>query len=302
MIEDMTKEQLTEKLEEMRKRISELELTDTKRKRAEERLRESEERFKQVAQSAGEWIWEVNADGLYTYSSPVVEKILGYKPEEIVGKKHFYDFFAPDVREELKKAAFDVFSTKEPFNNFFNPNIHNNGNRVILETSGLPILDENGNLVGYRGADTDVTKRKQVEAALIESEEKYRLLVDNFDGSITLYDSDGCLQLINITGAENLGGTPKEFLGKSLYELYPDKAAVLMERNRQVIESGRGGDFEDVFDLPSGKRWFLSNLQPVKDASGKAHAVQIVSYDITDFVKALKSNIRAEQVHEPTVP
>ncbi|MCK4316068.1 MAG: PAS domain S-box protein, partial [Anaerolineae bacterium] len=77
----------------------------TERKQAEEALRENEERFQQVAENAQEWIWEVDVHGLYTYASPIVEKILGYKPEEVVGKKHFYDLFHPEDREELKKAA-----------------------------------------------------------------------------------------------------------------------------------------------------------------------------------------------------
>ncbi len=62
--------------------------------------KKAEERFKQVAESAGEWIWEVDRNGLYTYSNHVVEKILGYTPEEIVGKKHFYDFFEPGIMKQ----------------------------------------------------------------------------------------------------------------------------------------------------------------------------------------------------------
>ncbi|MBU1152641.1 PAS domain S-box protein [bacterium] len=135
-----------------------------------EKLAESEERFSQVAESADEWIWEVNADGLYTYASPIVEKILGYKPEEIVGKKHFYDFFAPNIRVEFKKAAMDAFDRKETFTGFVNPNVHKNGNLVILKTSGLPILDEKGILLGYRGADADITEQKQMEEKIIKAE------------------------------------------------------------------------------------------------------------------------------------
>ncbi|MCX6601318.1 MAG: PAS domain S-box protein, partial [bacterium] len=77
----------------------------TERVRIQEALRESEERFRQVAESAGEWIWEVDAQGLYTYSNAVVEKILGYTPQEIVGKVHFYELFTPEVRDEFKAAA-----------------------------------------------------------------------------------------------------------------------------------------------------------------------------------------------------
>jgi PAS domain S-box-containing protein len=138
----------------------------TVRKKAEDALRKSDERFKQVAQSAGDWIWEVNPDGLYTYSSPVAEKVLGYKTEEIVGKKHFYDFFTPETREPLRKAAFEVFNRKESFTGFVNAVIHKNGDTIILETTGTPVLDDEGNLCGYRGADRDITERKNAEKAL----------------------------------------------------------------------------------------------------------------------------------------
>src|SRR3972149_11272347 len=74
--------------------------------------KKAEERFKQVAENSGEWIWEVDANGLYTYVSHAVEKILGFTPEEIIGKKHFYDLLTPDVRMELKKTAFEVFHRK----------------------------------------------------------------------------------------------------------------------------------------------------------------------------------------------
>ncbi|MBW1743237.1 MAG: PAS domain-containing protein, partial [Deltaproteobacteria bacterium] len=65
-------------------------------RQASEALRESEERFQQVADNAEEWIWEIDPNGLYTYTNSIVEKILGYKPAELIGKKHFYDIFYPD--------------------------------------------------------------------------------------------------------------------------------------------------------------------------------------------------------------
>ena len=77
----------------------------SERKRAEEALRISENRFRQVAELVSDFVWEVDANGLYTYTSPSVEKILGYSAGEIVGKMHFYDLFAPDMREQLRDAA-----------------------------------------------------------------------------------------------------------------------------------------------------------------------------------------------------
>ncbi len=108
----------------------------TERARAEEALSRSEERFRQIAENEGDFIWEVDADGLYTYANPVVEKILGYRPEELVGKLHFYDLFSPDIRVELKEGAMAAFAAKASFQAFVNPNLRKDGARVILETSG----------------------------------------------------------------------------------------------------------------------------------------------------------------------
>lgn len=138
------------------------------RLQVEKELIESENRFRQVAENAQEWIWEIDTHGMYTYSSPVVKTLLGYTPEEVVGKKHYFDFFVPEKREELKKAALDVFSKKEKFWNFENYNVHKNGNVVIFSTSGSPVFDKDGNLTGYRGVDEDITERKNAENALIE--------------------------------------------------------------------------------------------------------------------------------------
>jgi PAS domain S-box-containing protein len=135
----------------------------TERKRTEEALRMSEERFRQVAETVSDFIWEVDVDGLYTYASPSVEKILGYTSDELVGKMHFYDLFVPEIREQLKTAAFEVFETKQRFQAFPNDSISKSGSIVYLETSGVPVMDETGQLLGYRGADTDITDRRQAE-------------------------------------------------------------------------------------------------------------------------------------------
>ncbi len=142
----------------------------TERKLAEDALRQSEERFRQIAESTEEWIWEVNSDGLYTYVSHVVEKILGYKPEEVVGKKHFYDFFPYDKREQMKKEVFEGFAAKRTFTKYVNLNVHKNGSRILLETSGLPILDSRGDLLGYRGVDTDITEHQKLEAQYLHAQ------------------------------------------------------------------------------------------------------------------------------------
>ena len=145
----------------------------TEYSKAEEALRESEKRFRDIAENSLEWIWEVDSKGKYIYTSPVVEKVLGYTPEEIL-KKHFYELFHPEDREELKSAAFKMFAKRQPFRKFINRNVHKNGRVVWFSTSGVPMLDEKGKLAGYRGADIDITERRKVDETLKESEKNMR--------------------------------------------------------------------------------------------------------------------------------
>jgi two-component system, LuxR family, sensor kinase FixL len=135
----------------------------SERKRADEALRASEERFRQVAELVSDFVWEVDRNGLYTYTSSSVEKILEYTPEELVGKMHFYDLFASDEREKLRDGAFQTFAKLQYFQSFPNSNITKTGKIVHMETSGMPILDEVGRLLGYRGIDVDVTEKRKVE-------------------------------------------------------------------------------------------------------------------------------------------
>ena len=232
----------------------------TERKKLNDALRKSEERFKQVTESAGEWIWEVDTDGLYTFTSPAVEKILGYKPDEIVGRMHFYDFFVPEEKEALKKIAIETFTGKRAFRGFINQNLHKNGNRVILETSGVPCLDEQGRLIGYRGADTDITERRMAEEALQKSEERYRHLVDKTDTGFVVVDDQGIVIEANepymrLIGAEKL----EEITGHSVIEWTAPEA---QESNAAAValcaRQGFIQDFETIYTHRNGSRLHIN--------------------------------------------
>jgi PAS domain S-box-containing protein len=228
----------------------------TVRKKAEAALRKSEERFKQVAENAGEWIWEVNAEGLYTYSNPIVEEILGYKPEEIVRKKYFYDFFAPDVKEELKKAALNAFAAKESFKGFINPNVHKNGNAVILETNGSQVVDDEGKLCGYRGADIDITERKKAEEKqaqlLKELENANRELKDlvyiaSHDLKTPLRGITTLAEWLSTDYADKLGEQGKEQIGLLLRRA--KRMHNLIEGILQYSKIGRVKESQAVMNL-----------------------------------------------------
>jgi len=148
--------------------IDQLSRLITERKRAEEALRRSEQKFKDLTEVTTDWVWAVDAQGVYTYASPKIKDLLGYEVSEVVGKTPF-DLMPEEEAEKIRKFFNAKVINKEPFYGMENVNRHKNGHLVVLETNGIPILDEKGQLKGYRGIDRVITERKRVE------EEKKRL-------------------------------------------------------------------------------------------------------------------------------
>lgn len=143
----------------------------TERKNAEAAIRESEEKFRSLVEATSDWIWEVDTDGIYTYASPQVKDLLGYRPEEVLGRKPF-DFMPPDESARIREKFFAFVRDHKAFAGIENVNIREDGRRVVLETSAVPRLDAGGNLRGYRGIDRDITDRKRAEEALKRSHDE----------------------------------------------------------------------------------------------------------------------------------
>jgi len=232
----------------------------SKRKAVRKTLQESEERFRQIAESSGEFIWEVDVNGLYTYANPVVEEILGYRPDELIGKKYFYDFFHPDVRDALKKAAFEVFAQKKVFRTFINPNLHKNGNTVIFETSGLPIIDNRGDLLGYRGSDRDISERKKAEVTLWESQERYRALVDNAVLGIAVMDTNYRIIMVNSRFADLFKKSAGDFVGKYCFREFEKREAVCPHcPGKRAMVSGKTEEVETQGVRDDGSSIYVHN-------------------------------------------
>jgi PAS domain S-box-containing protein/putative nucleotidyltransferase with HDIG domain len=143
----------------------------TERKKSEEALRASEERFRGLVETTSDWVWEVDRKGVYTYASPKVSRVLGYDSQELLGKTPF-DFMPQ--REARRVAAIfnSVVAKQEPFAFLENVCRHKNGHPVVLETSGVPFFAPDGTLLGYRGIDRDITERKRVGKQLEQSLER----------------------------------------------------------------------------------------------------------------------------------
>jgi PAS domain S-box-containing protein len=137
----------------------------TDRKEMERALRESEQRFRSLVETTSDWVWEVNEKGVYTYASPKVKELLGYDPGEVIGKKPF-DFMPLEVADRMSQLFKGIVTSRKPFTRLENTNVHKDGHLVVLETSGVPILEKDGKFAGYRGIDRDITERKRAEEDL----------------------------------------------------------------------------------------------------------------------------------------
>ena len=144
------------------------------REREARARRESEQRFGQMAAITGEWLWEQDQEGRFMYSNSAVKEILGYEPEEILGR-YYFDLFTPVERTRVTEAAYSVDSLTR-FVRLLNRYQHKDGHEVIAESTGIPLRGAGGNIVKWRGVDRDITVHKWFENALRQSEERVRIM------------------------------------------------------------------------------------------------------------------------------
>ena len=186
--------------------------------------RKSEGGFRYLLETISDWIWEIDAEGTYTYSSPTVTKLLGYAVSEIIGKKPF-DLMPPAEAERIA-AIFNQYRKKrQPFVGLQNWNIHKNGKKVLLETSGVPYYDSKGRFDGFCGIDRDIGERKIALEELNLSEQRYRAIIESIPLGMHMYRLSGKNKLTfigaNPSADTILGVENGQFIGKRIEEAFP---------------------------------------------------------------------------------
>lgn len=134
----------------------------TERKIAEAALKQSEERFRNLVEQTNDWVWEVDKNFVFTYVNPQVESLIGYSPEQIIGKTLF-EFMSEDEAQRLSTILDYVTAEQEAFTHLEETLICQDGHTIVCETSGLPLFNNQGVFQGYRGIARDITERKRVE-------------------------------------------------------------------------------------------------------------------------------------------
>ena len=143
-------------------------------------LQDDEERFRDLIETTSDWVWETDEQGVYTYVSPRVADVLGYEPNEMLGKSHL-DFMPLEEAHQAIGTVAAMMASKEPFKFMHMKKLHKNGYPVFLETSGMPFFSADGDIRGYRGIHRDVTERRK---AAEEVQRTYRKLESTVESVI----------------------------------------------------------------------------------------------------------------------
>ena len=258
----------------------------SERKQAEEALRQSEERFNQLAEQSGTITWEVDAHGLYTYISHVSETVLGYHPDEMVGCMHYYDLHPESGREEFKTATFAVFEQRNAFVNLVNTVQAKDGRVVWVSTNGIPLLNSDGTLHGYRGSDTDITERKNAEEALRQSEERYRVVADfTYDWEYWIAP-DGKFIYVSPSSERITGFRPEEFVHDQnllVTITHTDDRHKLIDHLALLQNPDRKHDAIEfrITTRKGEERWIGHECQPVYNTNGEYLGRRGSNRDIT---------------------
>lgn len=276
----------------------------TERLRAEELIRISEERYRSLVENGSDWVWEIGADGTYTYVSPRGEEILGYRTDELIGKRPV-DFSPPERVEEARKRWRQLVSERRSFQLLRNPRIRKDGSIVTLETSGMPISGPLGEFRGYRGISRDVTERENAAKAIRRSEAQLRQIIDLVPHMIFARDGAGRYLLSNRANARLYGMEPEEIIGKSMEELPgdPEEAKRFALSDQRIFDGGKSEFItEQNFTTSEGKtRIIQTSKMPFAAYSTNEPAVIGVSVDITERKMAEDALRESEQRYRDVV-
>ena len=256
----------------------------TERMAAEVGLKDSERKFRDLAEMLPQSIWECDVEGNLTYANHRSLEMYRFEPDDMKTRLTIWQTIHPDDRERVQT---DFFEAREHEPGEF-PQTHE---YLALRKDGstFPALvyhaphTRDNKIVGMRGINIDISERVNAEQMLRQSEELYRTLTETVTGMIYLVDPNGTVLFTNTPGAAQFGATPEEITGKPIDAIFdPDLARRHMDAIQRVIATGDPLHTEVLEKFPGFSCWIDAHLAPVRDKDGKIRAVLGISYDITD--------------------
>ena len=243
-------------------------------------------RLEVAVEASGEVIFMTDAAGVISYVNPEFVRVYGYQPEEVVGhatpRVLKSDLTPPEEYAAFWRQLRDCKVVRREF-----VNRTKSGQTVVMESCANPVV-AGGELIGFLAIQRDVTTRKATEAALRESEARYRTLTEAAHDSIFIVDRDARIEYANAMGCRrfNKDGGCGEFIGKRLQNVFDaEPAAKIWNELSVVFASGRRHYFESTLDSADGQVWLGTWVMPMFRDGPLNHdvaAVMCVARDITD--------------------
>ena len=269
------------------RKIAEIELIEAK-----EKAEESEEQLKRIANNFVDgMIYQVAMPDenkrKFTYISDAVTRLYGCSPEEAIDNPDLvYGKLHPEDVGNLIKIEKEAFKNMSVFRTecrVINPD---GSIRWAYYISQPRMIND---IVCWDGIEVDITKQKQIEKELTrakekaeESEQKYRLLHENAGLGIGYISPEGIILSFNTIAADDMHGVPEDFVGKSIFDIFPEEAAsAYYDRLMKSVNSNKIEVYEDHVQLPKKSKWFLSTYTKIVDSQNNILGIQIISQDIT---------------------
>jgi PAS domain S-box-containing protein len=182
-------------------------------------LQIKQERYARLSEHSATVIWEVDSRGLFTYASEASTSVVGYRPDELIDRLHFYDLHPEPKRQAVKTDTLAGFARKDSFHELVSDLQTKDGQQIWASINAIPTLNPDGTLKGYSGSLADITQRKQTEDALRDSESRLRAITDSAYDAIAMMDPQGNITYWNPAAQRILGHSRDEALGQCLHSL-----------------------------------------------------------------------------------
>ena len=261
-------------------------------KSAEEKLRQTKERYRRLVETSLDWVWETDAPGRFTYSSPRVQDLLGYRPDEIVSHTA-YEFMVPDEAKRAGDRLREIELGRQTIVNVEVNYRHRDGRVVVVEINGSPVFAADGTWAGYHGSGRDITARREAEQAMrlrgaaLEAAANAIMITDRA-GLIT-WANPAFAELTGWSTAEAVGCNPRDLLNSSLQDpkFYQQLWATILAGKvwrGELINVRRDG----------GLRTMDETVTPLRNERGEISHFIAILQDITER-KQMEAQFRQSQ-------
>ena len=268
--------------------------TRTEQKNTLQALQESEQRYEELARQSRTFSWEVDLNGTYTYVSPVAEDIIEYKPEELIGKLHYYDLAPEEDREAIRQMGTEVLAAGGSFSKLDNRMVTKSGTHIWVESSGIAVHNDNGERIGIRGNDSDITSRKAAEAGMA----RLAAGIEQAAESVIITAPDGTIQYVNPAFTTITGYTREEAIGKTPRILKSGTHDHTVYENMwRTINIGKVWRGRLINKRKDGTLYTQdATISPVRNPHGEIVHYVAVTHDISENLKLQEQLVQAQKM------